>query len=178
MPIFSFEGVTPVIDPSAFIAPTATVVGDVTIEANASVWYGAVIRGDVAPIIVRAGANIQECAVLHGSPGTVTEIGPGATVAHLCLVHGAIIEEEALIGNGAIVHDGARIGARSLVGAGSVVSAGLQVPPGTLVIGSPAVVKREIAGTPAEQLVAANPGAYQEMAQRHRTSVHEVQNGQ
>jgi len=168
MPVYAFEGKTPLVDPSAFIAPTASVVGDVVIEAGASIWYGATVRGDAAPVIVRAGANVQECAVLHGAPGTVTEVGPGVTVAHLCLVHGAVLEEECLVGNGAIVLDGARIGARSLIGAGSVVSAGAQIPPGVLAIGSPAVVKRELAGTPAAELVALNPPAYQEMAARHR----------
>jgi carbonic anhydrase/acetyltransferase-like protein (isoleucine patch superfamily) len=171
MPVYSFEGMTPSVDPAAFVAPTATIVGDVTIEAGASIWYGAVIRADCAPVIVRAGANVQDCAVLHGSPGTVTDIGAGATVAHLSLIHGAVIGEECLIANGAIVHDGANIGARCLVGAGSVVSAGMEVPPGMLVIGSPAVIKRELAGTAAAELVAANPGAYRDMAQRHLTSV-------
>jgi carbonic anhydrase/acetyltransferase-like protein (isoleucine patch superfamily) len=171
MPVYSFEDKTPVIDPSAFIAPTASIVGDVTIEAGASIWYGATVRGDAAPIIVRAGANVQECAVLHGAPGTVTDIGPGVTVAHLCLIHGAILEEECLIGNGAIVLDGARVGARSLVGAGSVVSSGMQIPAGMLAIGTPAIIKRELAGTPAAELVALNPPAYKEMAARHRDSI-------
>jgi carbonic anhydrase/acetyltransferase-like protein (isoleucine patch superfamily) len=175
VPVYSFEDKTPVVDPTAFIAPTASVVGDVTIEAGASVWYGAAVRGDAAPVVIRAGANIQECAVLHGAPGTVTEVGPGVTVAHLCLVHGAVLEEECLVGNGAIVLDGATIGARSLVGAGSVVSAGMQIPPGVLAIGSPAVVKRELAGTPAAELVALNPPAYRAMAVRHRDSLRLVQ---
>jgi carbonic anhydrase/acetyltransferase-like protein (isoleucine patch superfamily) len=171
MPVYSFEDKTPIIDESAFIAPTASIVGEVTIEAGASVWYGATVRGDAAPVIIRAGANVQECAVLHGAPGTVTDIGPGVTVAHLCLVHGAVLEEECLIGNAAIVMDGARVGARSLIGAGSVVSAGMQIPAGVLAIGSPAVVKRELAGTPAADLVAFNPPAYRQMAARHLASI-------
>lgn len=168
MPIYAFEDLEPTIAEDAFIAPTATVVGDVTIEAGASVWYGAVIRADCAPVVVRAGANVQDCAVLHGAPGTVTEIGAGATVAHLVLVHGAWVGEEAIVANGCTVLDGARIGAGSLVGAGSVVSAGAEIPAGHLAIGSPAAVKRELAGTPAEELVRLNPGAYRDMAQRHR----------
>lgn len=167
MSLFAFEGVVPTVDASAFVAPTASVVGDVTIEAGASIWYGAVLRGDIAPIIVRSGANVQDGAVIHSSPDTPTDIGAGVTVAHLCVVHGAVLEQECLIANGATVLDGARIGARSLVGAGSVVSAGMVVPPGMLAIGSPAAVKRELVGTPAAELVAINPGAYQDMAQRH-----------
>jgi carbonic anhydrase/acetyltransferase-like protein (isoleucine patch superfamily) len=174
MPIFSFEGLVPKIHETAFIAPTASIIGEVTIEEGASVWYGAVVRADAGPIVVRAGANIQDNAVVHSSPGTTTEIGRGVTVAHLSLIHGAVLEEECLVANGTIVHDGARIGARSLVGAGSVVSAGLQVPEGMLVIGEPAQIKKPIAGTGIAALVAANPGAYRELAQRHRTSVSEV----
>ena len=81
MPLYSFEGLTPSVHPTAFIAPTATLVGDVIIEEGASVWYGAVLRADYAPVVVRAGANIQDGAVLHGPPGLTTEVGPGATVA-------------------------------------------------------------------------------------------------
>src|SRR6195256_1770360 len=117
MPTFSFEGLTPRIDPSAFVAPTATLVGDVIVEAGASVWYGAVIRADYAPVVVRRGANIQDGAVLHGPPGLTTEVGPGATVAHNCVVHGAILGEECLIANGTIVLDGATVGEKVLVAA-------------------------------------------------------------
>jgi carbonic anhydrase/acetyltransferase-like protein (isoleucine patch superfamily) len=171
MPLYSFEGKAPVIDPDAFVAPTATIIGDVTIEAGASVWYGAVIRADFSPVVVRRGANVQENSLLHGPPDTPTEIGPGATVAHLCVVHGAIIGEEALIANGSTVLDGARVGARSLVAAHSLVAAGAEIPPGVLAAGSPAVVKRELAGTPAAWWVQANPSAYADLAVRHRNSV-------
>lgn len=174
MPLFSFEGHSPSVDPSAFIAPTASLVGDVTVEAGASVWYGAVIRGDYSAVIIRAGANVQDGAVVHGPPGEATEIGPGATVAHNCVVHGAILEEECLVANGAIVLDGARIGARSLVAAGAVVSSNQEIPAGVLVAGVPAQVKRQIEGTPSEFWVKANPSAYQDLAQRHRAGVTQV----
>jgi carbonic anhydrase/acetyltransferase-like protein (isoleucine patch superfamily) len=94
----AFEGRAPQVDPTAFIAPTASLVGDVTVEAGASVWYGAVLRGDYAPIVVRAGANVQDGAVLHAPPGSPVEVGPGATVAHNCVVHGAVFGEELLDG--------------------------------------------------------------------------------
>jgi len=171
VPMFSFEGKTPQVDPSAFVAPTATLIGDVVVEAGASVWYGAIIRADYAPVIVRAGANVQDGAVLHGPPGEPTEVGPGATVAHNAVVHGAVLEEECLVANGAIVLDGARIGARSLIAAGSVVASGEQIPGGVLAAGSPAKVKRPIEGTPSEFWVKANPGAYQELARRHVAGV-------
>src|SRR5271154_1984507 len=118
MPLFEFEGRGPQVSPTAWIAPTATLVGDVRVEAEASVWYGAVLRADFGPILVRRGANIQDGSVLHGGDDPVTEVGEGATVGHLCVVHGAIIGSEALVGNGATVLDGAIVGRRALVAAG------------------------------------------------------------
>lgn len=174
MPLYSFEGREPRVHGSAFVAPTATLVGDVVVEEGASVWYGAVIRADFSPVIVRRGANVQDGAVLHGPPGEPTEVGVGATVAHNCVVHGATLGEECLVANGAIVLDGAKLGARCLVAAGAVVPAGMEVPEGMLVAGVPAQVKRSIEGTPSEFWVKANPGAYAELAQRHLAGVQPV----
>jgi carbonic anhydrase/acetyltransferase-like protein (isoleucine patch superfamily) len=171
MPLFSFEGLTPQVHASAFVAPTATLVGDVIVEEGASVWYGVVVRADYAPVIVRRGANVQDNAVIHGPPGLTSDIGPGATVGHSCVVHGATLEEECLVANGSIVLDGASIGARALVAAGSVVSARFRLPAGMLAAGSPAVIKRPVEGTGAQMWVELNPGAYQELAQRHRAGV-------
>ena len=105
VPLFSFEGLEPQVSPQAWIAPTATLIGDVRVEAEASVWYGAVLRADFGPIVIRRGANIQDGSVLHGGDDPVTEIGEGATVGHLCVVHGCVVGTEALIGNGATVLD-------------------------------------------------------------------------
>jgi carbonic anhydrase/acetyltransferase-like protein (isoleucine patch superfamily) len=174
MPIFEYEGTRPVIAADAFIAPTATIVGDVTIEAGASVWYGAVIRGDDGPIVLRERCNVQDGSVIHTTPDVTTEIGVGATVAHQCVVHGAVLEEEALVGNGCVVLDGARIGSRSLIAALSLVPAGMQVPPGMLAAGVPAVVKRPIAGTPAEMWVELNPTYYPALAQRHIAGIRPI----
>ena len=171
MPLFALDGVAPTVHPDAFVAPTATLVGDVTIEAGASVWYGAVIRADYSPVVVRAGANVQDGAVLHGPPNTPTEVGPGATVAHLCVVHGAILGEECLIANGTTVLDGARIGVRSMVAAHSLVAANAVIPDGVLAAGSPAVVKKPLEGTPAEFWVKMNPPAYADLAVRHRHGI-------
>src|SRR4029077_1636274 len=99
MPLYAFEGLTPQVHARAFIAPTATLVGDVIVEDGASVWYGAVVRADYAPVVIRAGANVQDGAVLHGPPGLTTEVGRGATVAHNCVVHGAILDERCLVAN-------------------------------------------------------------------------------
>src|ERR1700743_3446103 len=120
MPLYSFEGRSPRIDPNAFVAPTAALIGDVTIEAGASVWFNTVLRADYAPVIVREGANVQDGSVLHAPPGIPVDIGPGATVAPLCVIHGAHVGSQALIANHATVLDGAVIGARSLIAAHSL----------------------------------------------------------
>src|SRR3954447_15847332 len=146
MPLYAFEGKSPTVHETAFIAPTATLVGDVIVEEGASIWYGAVIRADYAPVIIRAGANVQDGAVLHGPPGLTTDIGRGATVAHNCVVHGATLGEECLVANGSIVLAAGPLGARALVPAGSVVAANTQIPAGMLAAGAPAVVKRPIDG--------------------------------
>ena len=172
MPLYSFEGKSPTVHPTAFVAPTASVIGDVTVEENASVWYGVVLRGDFGPIAVRAGANVQDGSVVHSPVGIVTEIGPGATIGHACVVHGATIGEEALVGNHATVLDGAAVGARTLVAAGSVVTG--EIPAEVLAMGTPARVKGPIAGTSAEAWVQSNPQVYRDLAQRHRAGVVEV----
>lgn len=171
MPQFTFEGQGPTVHETAFIAPTATLVGDVTVEAGASVWYGAVVRADYAPVVIRAGANVQDGAVLHAPPGMSCEVGAGATVAHNCVVHGATIGEEALVANGAVVLDGATIGARSLIAGGSTVRPGSTIGEGVMAAGSPAEEKGPIAGTAAEFWVQVNPQAYRELAERHRAGV-------
>ena len=172
MPLFSFEGLAPVVSPTAWIAPTATLVGDVRVEDDASVWYGAVLRADFGPIIVRRGANVQDGSVLHGGPEG-TEVGEGATIGHLCVVHGAKIGPEALIGNGATVLDGAVIGGRVLIAAGATVPPGMQVPDGMLAAGVPARVVGELTAG-AQAWVENNPAAYRDLAQRHAAGVRPV----
>src|SRR5260370_22357040 len=105
MPLFAFEGREPDVSPGAWIAPTATLVGDVRVEAEASIWYGAVLRADFGPIIVRRGANIQDGSVLHGGDDPVTEVGEGATVRHLCVGHRCVGRAEGLAGIGATALD-------------------------------------------------------------------------
>jgi carbonic anhydrase/acetyltransferase-like protein (isoleucine patch superfamily) len=173
MPMFAFEGRSPRVSASAWIAPTATLVGDVTVEDDASVWYGAVLRADFGPIVVRRGANVQDGSVLHGGANPVTEVGEGATIGHLCVVHGCVIGTEALIGNGATVLDGAVIGARALVAAGATVAPGLVVPDGMLAVGVPARVAGEVRGG-ALKWVQTNPEVYRELARRHAAGVRPV----
>lgn len=171
MPLFAFEGKSPTVHPEAFVAPTATLIGDVTVERGASVWYGAVLRADICTIIVREGANIQDNSVVHGTPDSVVEIGAGATVAHLCVVHGSVLGEKALLGNSSTILDDARLGAGSMVAAGSLVSPGTDIPDGVLAAGAPAQVKKPIEGTAAQFWVDANPPYYADLAQRHRAGI-------
>ena len=171
MPLFSFEGKRPTIHPTAFVAPTAVIVGDVTIEEHASVWYNAVLRGDFSPIVVRRGANVQDCAVVHVTPVHPVTIGAGATVGHLCTIHGATLGDECLIGNGATVLDGAMVGVRAMVAAGALVTPGTEIPDETLAMGTPAKVRGPLAGTPAEHWVRVNPAGYQALAQRHKAGI-------
>jgi carbonic anhydrase/acetyltransferase-like protein (isoleucine patch superfamily) len=173
MPLFAFEGREPDVSPSAWIAPTATLVGDVHVEAEASVWYGAVLRADFGPILVRRGANIQDGSFLHGGADPVTEVGEGATIGHLCVVHGAVIGAEALVGNGATVLDGAVVGRRAVVAAGATVPPGMVIGDGLLAAGVPARIVGELSPG-ARQWVQTNPELYRELARRHAASVRPV----
>jgi carbonic anhydrase/acetyltransferase-like protein (isoleucine patch superfamily) len=171
MPLFEFEGASPRVHPDAFVAPTAVLVGDVTIEAGASVWFNTVLRADYSPIIVRIGANVQDGSVLHAPPGIPVDIGPGATVAHMCTIHGVQVGAGALIANHCTVLDGAVIGARSLIAAHSLVVGGTTIPDEVLVTGAPAKIKGPIAGTSAQMWVNLNPGEYQALARRYMTGL-------
>jgi carbonic anhydrase/acetyltransferase-like protein (isoleucine patch superfamily) len=173
MPLYAFEGRAPTVSSSAWIAPTATLVGDVQVEDDASVWYGAVLRGDFGRIIVRRGANVQDGSVLHGGDDPVTVVGEGATVGHLCVVHGAVIGTEALIGNGATVLDGAVIGSRALVAAGCTVPPGMTIGDGMLAVGVPARITGPITGA-AKEWVDTNPKVYRELARRHATGTRPI----
>jgi carbonic anhydrase/acetyltransferase-like protein (isoleucine patch superfamily) len=137
-------GKTPVVPASAWVHPTATVIGDVTLGADVSVWPSAVIRGDRDAISIGAGSNVQDGAVLHCDPGLPLRIGERVTIGHRAVVHGCTIEDGALIGIGAIVLNGATIGFGALIAAGAVVAEGQVIPPETLVVGVPAKVLRPL----------------------------------
>lgn len=174
MPVYSFEGRIPRIDPEAFVAPTATLIGDVTVEAGASVWFNTVLRGDFAPIVIRADANVQDGSVLHAPPGIPVDVGPGATIGHACVVHGAHIGADAVIANHATVLDGVVIGARSLVAAHALVTPGTRIPDEVVVAGAPARIRGPVAGTGAERWVKTSSEIYRELALRYRAGLTEV----
>jgi carbonic anhydrase/acetyltransferase-like protein (isoleucine patch superfamily) len=142
---FRLDNLEPILAEDVFIAPGAAVIGDVTLGSGASVWFGAVLRGDVYPIRVGARTNIQDGAVLHVTNDRhATTLEHDVTVGHRAVVHGCYVEHHCLVGMGSIVMDGAHIGAYSIVGAGALVPPGMQVPSGVLVVGSPGRIKRPL----------------------------------
>ena len=140
-----FGGKTPRVDEAAFVASSAMVIGDVAIGAGSSIWYGAVLRGDVESIRIGRETNIQDNTVNHvDSSGFSTVVGDRVTVAHSVVLHGCRIGDNALIGIGSIVLNGVEVGEGAMVGAGSLVTPGTKIPPGMLALGSPARVKRPL----------------------------------
>jgi carbonic anhydrase/acetyltransferase-like protein (isoleucine patch superfamily) len=169
--IVGIGGREPKIEADVFVAPTASVIGDVTLKAGASVWYGAVVRGDVEKITVGAQANVQDNVTLHADPGFPVSVGERVSIGHNAVVHGATVGDDCLIGMGATVLNGAVIGAGSLVAAQALVPQGMEVPPGSLVAGVPAKVRRELSEEE-RQGVTLNGTMYAELAKAHR-GVHE-----
>jgi carbonic anhydrase/acetyltransferase-like protein (isoleucine patch superfamily) len=149
--IRGYRGTKPRLGNGVFLAETCAVIGDVDIGDDSSIWYGTVLRGDVMPIRIGARTSIQDNTVIHVTSGRYgTTIGNDCTVGHGAIIHACAIEDSCLIGMGSIILDGARIGTGSLVGAGALVTPGTDIPPDSLVVGSPAKVKRAI--TPKERL--------------------------
>lgn len=147
-----------------FIAPTATVVGDVTIEMMTSIWFGAVIRGDTERIVLGTRSNVQDGCILHADPGFPCVIGSGVTIGHRAIVHGAAVHDNSLIGMGAIVLNGAVIESNCIVGAGAVIPEGAHIPAGSVVLGIPGKVARSIS-EPQRQLIVLSAEDYVRKAQ-------------
>lgn len=131
-------------DGDYWIAPDANVIGDVQVSSMVSIWFGATLRGDTEPLIIGKGSNIQENSVLHADPGCPVVIGENCTIGHKAMIHGCKIGDGSLIGMGATILNGARIGKNCIVGAGAVVTEGKEIPDGSLVVGIPAQVVREL----------------------------------
>lgn len=144
MPIYQLDEHTPQIDESAWLAESADVMGAVSLAAQTSVWFGAVIRGDTETITIGEGSNVQDLAVIHADNGMPVVVGKHVTVGHKVMLHGCTIGDESLIGIGAIVLNGVRIGKNCLVGAGSLVTEGKEFPDGSMILGSPAKVVRQL----------------------------------
>ena len=134
----------PTLHPTAFVAASADVIGDVTLAEESSVWFQAVLRGDINRIVIGPRSNVQDGAVVHLADDYGAFVGELVTVGHKAVLHACTIADEVLVGMGAIVLDGAEIGARSIIGAGALVTGGTKIPPGSLVLGSPAKVVRSL----------------------------------
>lgn len=146
-------GQQPKVDPTAYVAPGATLIGDVTLGPRASVWPGCVLRGDINSIVIGEGSNIQDGTVVHLADDYGVVIGKDVTIGHLAMIHACTVEDACLIGMRATILDGAVIGARSIVGAGALVTKGTRVPPGSLVLGMPAKVVRELSAEEQAELL-------------------------
>jgi carbonic anhydrase/acetyltransferase-like protein (isoleucine patch superfamily) len=144
MAIYELDGVAPQVSASAWVADSAQVIGRVALADDASVWFGVVIRGDTETITVGKGSNIQDMSVLHADVGSPLTVGEGVTVGHKVMLHGCTIGNNSLIGIGAVVLNGAKIGNNCLVGAGSLVTEGKEFADGSLIVGSPARVVRQL----------------------------------
>lgn len=173
MAIYEMAGVRPTVAESAWVADSAEVIGDVVLGDEVGIWFGVVARGDTAPIRIGARTNIQDLSVLHADVGMPLTIGAGVTVGHKVMLHGCTVGDDSLIGIGAVVLNGAKIGKGCLVGAGSLVTEGREFPDGTMIIGSPARVVRNL--TP-EQLQSLRQSAdhYVANAQRVKTTLHKI----
>jgi carbonic anhydrase/acetyltransferase-like protein (isoleucine patch superfamily) len=166
--IAAYAGHAPRLDPSAFVVDSATVIGDVVIGPESSIWFGAVVRGDIHPIRIGARSNVQDNATLHVVGGKFgTTLGDGVTVGHNAVVHGCTIEDGVLVGMGAIVLDGAVVGAESLIAAGALVPPGTRVPPRSLVLGSPGKVVRAVSDDELER-IRSSASNYVGYAKRYR----------
>jgi carbonic anhydrase/acetyltransferase-like protein (isoleucine patch superfamily) len=150
MPIFELDGKRPRVHPDAYIAPTAVLIGDVRIAAGATVWFGAVLRGDESYIEVGEGSNVQDGCVVHCSEGLPTVIGRNSSLGHRACIEGCVVGDKALVGTGAIMLQRSRVGDGAVLAAGSVLLEGQEVPPGKLAAGSPATVKKDVSGSSAE----------------------------
>jgi carbonic anhydrase/acetyltransferase-like protein (isoleucine patch superfamily) len=162
------------IHPTAFIAPTASIMGDVTLGADASVWFGAVLRGDMAPITIGSQTNLQDGTIVHVDEGEPCSIGARVGVGHRVILHGCTVEDDCLIGMGSILLNGVRIGTGSVVAAGAVIPEGMQVPPRSLVMGVPGRIVRTVDPALTER-VAATWAHYVEQARAHRAGRYPLQ---
>jgi carbonic anhydrase/acetyltransferase-like protein (isoleucine patch superfamily) len=145
--VIELDGMRPQVAEDAYVAPTAVLIGNVIVEPAASVWFGAVLRGDNSEIRVGTGSCVQDNCVIHCAEDLPTVIGANVTVGHMAMLEGCVIEDGALIGMGAIVLQRARVGARALIAAGAVVGEGVEIPGGVLAAGVPAKVRKELAGS-------------------------------
>ena len=173
MALYELDGIAPRVAESAWVAESAEVMGTVALGEDASIWFGAVLRGDNDPITIGAGTNVQDGSVLHADIGQPLTLGERVTVGHKVMLHGCTIGDESLIGIGAVVLNGAKIGRHCLVGAGALVTEGKEFPDGSMILGSPARVVRQLTPEQIEGLRRSAQG-YVENARRFRAGLHRI----
>jgi carbonic anhydrase/acetyltransferase-like protein (isoleucine patch superfamily) len=171
--IYSLDQLVPQLADDVYIAPNAVVIGDVVLAAEVSIWFGAVVRGDVERIVIGRGSNIQDNSVLHSDPGAPLTVGEMVTVGHMVTLHGCSVGDGTLIGMGASVLNNARIGRNCLVGAQALITEGKEYPDGMLIVGSPARAIRPLTAQELER-IAGNRQRYIERARRYRAGLREL----
>jgi carbonic anhydrase/acetyltransferase-like protein (isoleucine patch superfamily) len=164
----AYRGITPRLAPSVYLAPTASVIGDVEIGEDSSVWYGAVLRGDMAPIVIGGETNLQDGTIVHVDEGLPCTVGRRVGVGHRVILHACVVEDECLIGMGSVLLNGVRIGTGSVIAAGAVIPEGMQVPPRSLVMGVPGRIVRQVDATLAER-IRETWSHYVEQARAHKS---------
>ncbi len=173
MALYELDGVAPRVAPTAWVADSAQIIGDVVIEDGASVWFGAVLRGDNATITVGRGSNVQDNSVLHTDAGVPLNIGENVTIGHLVMLHGCDIGAGSLIGISSVILNHAKIGAGCLVGAKSLVTEGKEFPAGSMIMGAPAKAVRELGADQAAGIARSAPG-YVRNAQRFAAGLRRI----
>ena len=174
MPAYEFEGIRPVVDPTAFVAETAVLIGDVIIEAGCFIGPGAVLRGDIGRLVVKAGANVQDNCILHCFPGRDVVVETDGHIGHGAVLHGCTVKRNAMVGIGAVVMDGVVVGEEAIVAAMAFVKAGDEIPPRTLVAGIPAKVVRPLRDDEVDWK-GQGTAVYQHLARRHAATTKVVE---
>lgn len=165
--ILPIAGRAPELHPDSWVAPNATVIGQASLHAGASAWYGAILRAEAEVIEIGAGTNIQDGVTIHVDPGFPVRVGAGCSVGHNAVLHGCTVEDNSLVGMGAVVLNGAVVGSGSLIAAGAVVPQGAVIPPGSMVAGVPGKVRRQLSEDEING-IRHNALVYQELVKRHR----------
>ena len=174
MPCYAIDGVIPVVDPTAYVHPSAVLIGDVIVGPGAYIGPLASLRGDFGRIVIQEGANLQDTCVMHGFPGTDTVVEVNGHIGHGAVLHGCVVRRDALVGMNAVVMDEAEVGAQAMVAACAFVPAGMQLPPRTLSVGAPARVLRELRDGELQRKREAT-AYYQTLTRRCLATLHEVQ---
>jgi carbonic anhydrase/acetyltransferase-like protein (isoleucine patch superfamily) len=171
---FELGGRRPKVHPEAYVAPTAVLIGDVEIERGASIWFGAVLRGDEATITIGEGANVQDNAVIHCAENLPTILEKNASVGHSAQLEGCVVEQGAVVGMGATMLQRSRLGAGSMLAAGAVLQEGVEIPAGHMAAGVPATVKKPLDGS-SNSWVSTTAKHYQDRAERYRAELRPIQ---